>query len=920
MSLRSHILFAIILLLPSACLAVGNVSGNITDYHNEGMYETEIFACRSGVTSNSAYYRCTTSGYYEMANLTASTYSLGMNDPFHVRPRLRSFVPIRDGQTTPGNIKLRSTYYVRGAYLHAGTPACTEIRQTFKATGDPVKVTFWMPTDVNLNVSFHNASTGVQVGPTRTSGVHDRSTAKWLNGEVPLTPGTLYYIKMTRSGGGTFALYCNTNQGGSLYPDGQAYYDGAAQPGVDIGMVIESDDDGLATMVQRSRNNDGVDGTEIGQTFKALGTGINIISFYGTSWEGSSGTDITFSIHQGGPGGAQIGLAKTMRLRDYRPMGQMACVTWQPGEVSGLVPGQTYYLKMTSTGFYIFISTENPYPNGNLYVDGVSYPTHDGLITIAGEKTLESSLCTITGTVRDAYGTPVVGATISTSNFGYSTTSGAGGVYTLKVTGDFYDITCSKSGYFSKSVSNYDAKAGTTKTLDFTISMPGRILGYVKDTGGNGIVGATVTASPGNYSVQSQTGGYYSIDNMEPATYSLTASRSGYLSQTKPGIVVTQGNYIQCDFALQPKLALDNPGFELGNSFDNPPQGWTKYGHGLYVRTGTGYGSITPHGGTRYATHEASWTDPKTGGLYQSLSAAVGAPVTVTVWATCYGEGGGAAHTFARVGVDPTGGTNPTSALIQWSAWYNAPSDNFWEWVQLSKTATPTSNIITVFLDYVQQPNGIYAYAWQINGFDDVEVAGPASTTLPVAKQAGNGSYVYFEPVVITAKFSGTPNFFFVEDPDRIAGIRVNGNTSFAVGDKVRVGGTINTAVGERYVTANAVDLIQAGYGDLVPLGMTNIALGGGTNGAVPGITGAYGTNNIGLLVTAWGRVAHIDATSFFLTDGSDVTLKVIVPSTSDMPANGSYAVVTGASSTYDAGGGSIGRLLRARSGGIISY
>ncbi|MGB9589000.1 MAG: hypothetical protein ACPL7O_12540, partial [Armatimonadota bacterium] len=131
---------ALLLVAVGSCFAVGSIAGYITDSLNDGMYETEIFACKSGASSTSAYYRCQTSGYYSLSDLSAGTYSLGVNDPFHIRPRLRSFVPVQDNKTTPGDIKIRSTYYVRGSYLNAGTAVCSEIRQTFVATGDVVKI------------------------------------------------------------------------------------------------------------------------------------------------------------------------------------------------------------------------------------------------------------------------------------------------------------------------------------------------------------------------------------------------------------------------------------------------------------------------------------------------------------------------------------------------------------------------------------------------------------------------------------------------------------------------------------------------------------------------------------------------------------------------------------------------------------
>jgi hypothetical protein len=64
--------------------------------------------------------------------------------------------------------------------------------------------------------------------------------------------------------------------------------------------------------------------------------------------------------------------------------------------------------------------------------------------------------------------------------------------------------------------------------------------------------------------------------------------------------------------------------------------------------------------------------------------------------------------------------------------------------------------------------------------------------------------------------------------------------------------------------------------------------------------------------------VTPIDSTSFYIADGSSGSLKIAVPSGTALPPADAYASVTGISSTVDLGGGVIGRLVRARAGGIL--
>ena len=426
MYLRKFCFVAVLLLMSAQCFAAGSIAGNVTDTEdNRGQYESEIFACKTGTSTNTAYYRLDTAGYYNLTELSAGTYSLGLSDNFHFMPRLRSFVPVTDGQVNSGSFKMKSTYQLHGGYMSTGSPQCREIRQTFVATGDIAKITAWVvESGITVHCSIHNASTGAQIGPTKDLGVDDRGTAKWLHGQVPLTVGTTYYVKLIRNGTDTF---CVMIKSGNPYSGGCVYYDGVAQSDIDMGMVIESDDAGLSTMYQRSRNNSGQSGTEIGQTFKAIGSNVTIATIFATSYEGSGGTNVAFSILSGGPTGAQIGPTKTVKVRDYRPMGQWVAITWEPGEVP-VTSGQTYYLKMaTAAGFYIFTCTNNPYPDGCMYLNGSARTSDDVLATIMGETTANSSLGTLSGTVTNSSGSPLSGATILTVPFNYTTTSGTSG-------------------------------------------------------------------------------------------------------------------------------------------------------------------------------------------------------------------------------------------------------------------------------------------------------------------------------------------------------------------------------------------------------------------------------------------------------------------------------------------------------------
>lgn len=59
--------------------------------------------------------------------------------------------------------------------------------------------------------------------------------------------------------------------------------------------------------------------------------------------------------------------------------------------------------------------------------------------------------------------------------------------------------------------------------------------------GGVGLGGATVSTSPGGYFATTNTDGTYSVTNVPPGTYTVTASKSGYVSANQPNLVVSAG-------------------------------------------------------------------------------------------------------------------------------------------------------------------------------------------------------------------------------------------------------------------------------------------------------------------------------------------------------------------------------------------
>ena len=86
--------------------------------------------------------------------------------------------------------------------------------------------------------------------------------------------------------------------------------------------------------------------------------------------------------------------------------------------------------------------------------------------------------------------------------------------------------------------------------------LKGTIAGTVKDNANTPIVGAKVTTSPGGYTALTNSNGAYSITGVPVGTYDVSATKTGYASQTHTGRTVTGNTTTYVSFALTPAPPL----------------------------------------------------------------------------------------------------------------------------------------------------------------------------------------------------------------------------------------------------------------------------------------------------------------------------------------------------------------------------
>jgi len=277
----------------------------------------------------------------------------------------------------------------------------------------------------------------------------------------------------------------------------------------------------------------------------------------------------------------------------------------------------------------------------------------------------------------------------------------------------------------------------------------------------------------------------------------------------------------------------------------------------------------------------------------------------------------------------------PTTARVTWAAstddvgvtGYKVYRDG-------GQIATCTATSCT---DTGLQPNTTHSYTVSAYDAADNSSAGSAPvqmTTLQAlgiaaAKTRPDGERVGMISKVVTAVFQG---YIYLEEPGRSAGMCVvPGEAAPAAGTLVDVGGTMSQlASGERCIVDAAIHV--TGTSSVRPLGMNHKLLGGDMSGPGSPWLPGYGLTNVGLLVTIWGKVTHVDEAErvFYLDDGSmldcgspqsGVTgVRVLGPllSEEDLPGLTELVSVTGISSCFRVTD-DLCRLLIVRGGGDLS-
>lgn len=221
-----------------------------------------------------------------------------------------------------------------------------------------------------------------------------------------------------------------------------------------------------------------------------------------------------------------------------------ATVSWSGGSATADSSGR-YTLSGVSAGT-VHVTAQ---------ASGYLTRAYDVSVPDGGTATQNIQLSTagkLVGTVTNGSGTALAGASVRAQGGQIATdvtatTSSTGGYDEGWLAIGSYTVTCSASGYASKSYSA-TVSTGVTTTVNCTLSNTGTLTGTVTNvqTGG-AIAGATVSWSGGSTTADSS--GRYTLSGVTAGTQHVTASATGYLDGSLD-VNVTAGGTVTQNFGL----------------------------------------------------------------------------------------------------------------------------------------------------------------------------------------------------------------------------------------------------------------------------------------------------------------------------------------------------------------------------------
>jgi len=292
----------------------------------------------------------------------------------------------------------------------------------------------------------------------------------------------------------------------------------------------------------------------------ALNTGNTTVYFYVDNTPPSSATGLTTGYR---PANASeqilVTVVDSLKTNDtmilnYKIVTGSAGDAWATATMSG-TPG-------TSTTYSASVDTSSVVVGARVlyYITGRDNATNSITSAIGGSSSSLlgqfniSSAGSIDGYVyRNGTNTVIVGATVSDGTRAAVTNSN--GYYLISgVPIGTYTATATATNYTSNSTSSVSVTVGSTTTSNISMvyTATGAADGYIVLTNATTLLqGVSVSTGTNGIDVgHTDSNGYYHISNVPAGTYTVTASKTGYYSNSTASVVVTAGSTTRTNISL----------------------------------------------------------------------------------------------------------------------------------------------------------------------------------------------------------------------------------------------------------------------------------------------------------------------------------------------------------------------------------
>jgi hypothetical protein len=701
----------------------GTLTGHVRDqnwfakYQNNpfgvGYYEYGVNANGTNLSVTGGFAATDVFGQFSMPGLAMGAYTVSSWDVWW-RPAFAFGVAVpASGSTNDVDLRLHATMWGYPAFWD--NTGWFEFGQTFVATGPVHMIYLRVPFNTTYTLSIREDGPGgarVPGSPDRTFNGGGDVRVIYGYGEMPTVAGQTYYVRIRTNsptiGGVIMQMdprpdFSDPMPGGMLHLGNSGGTIGVADR--DLGLVIMCDDDGILTNLHtRESGGQNFSGTSVGQTFVARGVHLISAAFWLAD---PSAPGYVVRFFEKGPGGAPVGTTKRGKPSRLNADPEMI-VTWNLGECP-LVPGRSYYLEVTRDGggafSNVYTNNTNPFAFGEAYRNGVVQSSLDLAGTLMEEEAAGSATKSVVHFTTD----PAVSELDRNA--------------TQLVVRWQTDVPSDSKIEFAEETPPYTRTAyDATLTTDHVLPLP----------------------------------------ELMPHTmhhYRASSAAAGRRAAVFRDQVI-------CTRPAAPNLLM-NPGFELGSGASpRAITGWTASGTlDLKASDGSWFSNLPPHTGNWLAqgSLNGSTSDAY---LYQRVAGMVpGRRYTFSAWVTTWPREN---NTFKydvwqdqgrlismRIGIDPTGGTDPSASSIQWTP----RMYSHLHWTNFAKSAVAKGNACTVFIS--MKGDGVQ---WHLYGIDDVAFSTEGPEPLPqlqlvVADRLANTLTLTFSDAIDSASAGDLQNY-----------------------------------------------------------------------------------------------------------------------------------------------------------------